>query len=511
MTYNFKILDGSEHMDYLLVLVGVASVVFLFLYAKPKRPSPPLPPGPWGLPILGNLPFLGPELHTYFQSLSLKHGPIFKLWLGAKLTIVVSSSEVAHEILKTNDAVFANRQVPAVAPAITYGGTDIVWTPYGPKWRLLRKLCANRVLCNPMLDSTFELRRLEAMGTIRFLADKARAGSPVNIGEEITRMILNVVTQTLWGSTIKGEEREIVDGAKFYEMVQEINDILSTHNISEFYPLLSRFDIQGLNKRMRALAQRTDHMFDRIIGQRLGMVRESEDFLDVLLKFVDAKDEKENLTMNDVKAVLVDMVLDGTESPINLIIFAMAELLNNVDVMKRAQEELDNVVGKDKIVEESHVPKLPYLLAIVKETLRLHLVAAFLANHSPSQDTVVGGFTIPKDTKVIINAWAIHRDPKFWKNPLEFNPNRFLDKSYGFSGNDLNFIPFGSGRRICVGIAMAERISIYNLAVLLHSFDWKLPQGKRVEIVETFGAVLKLKDPLFVTPVIRLSDPKIYI
>ncbi|CAN8290403.1 unnamed protein product [Cochlearia groenlandica] len=164
------------------------------------------------------------------------------------------------------------------------------------------------------------------------------------------------------------------------------------------------------------------------------------------------------------------MVLDGTEAPTSLIIFAMAEVLNNVDVMNRAQEELDNVVGKDKVVEESHVPKLPYLLAIVKETLRLHLVAAFLANHSPSQDT-----------------------------------------SYGFSGNDLNFIPFGSGRRICVGIAMAERISIYNLAVLLHSFDWKLPQGKRVEIVETFGTVLKLKDPLFVTPVIRLSDPKLYL
>ena len=205
------------------------------------------------------------------------------------------------------------------------------------------------------------------------------------------------------------------------------------------------------------------------------------------------------------------MVLGGTDSSLHVIEFAMAELINKPDIMKRAQQELDEVVGKDKIVEESHIPKLPYILAIMKETLRLHMVAPLLIPHRPSQTTVVGGFTIPKDSKVFINVWAIHRNPNVWENPLEFDPNRFLDKSYDFNGNDFNYIPFGAGRRICVGMAMGERIVLYNIATLLHSFDWKLPRGERMEVEEKFGIALKLKNPLLTTPVLRLSDPNLYL
>lgn len=205
------------------------------------------------------------------------------------------------------------------------------------------------------------------------------------------------------------------------------------------------------------------------------------------------------------------MVLGGTDTSLHVIEFAMAELFNKPDIMKRAQQELDEVVGKDKVVEESHISKLPYILAIMKETLRLHMVAPFLIPHRPSQTTVVSGFTIPKDSKVFINVWAIHRNPNVWENPLEFDPDRFLDKSYDFNGNDFNYLPFGSGRRICVGMAMGERVVLYNIATLLHSFNWKLPQGKRVEVEEKFGIALKLKNPLIATPVLRLSDPNLYL
>lgn len=201
----------------------------------------------------------------------------------------------------------------------------------------------------------------------------------------------------------------------------------------------------------------------------------------------------------------------GTDTSLHIIEFAMAELLHNPDIMKRAQEELDKVVGKDKVVEECHISKLPYILAIMKETLRLHTIIPLLVPRRPSQTTVVGGFTIPKDSKVFINAWAIHRNPNVWENPLEFDPDRFLDKSYDFNGNDFNYFPFGSGRRICAGMAMGERVVLYNLATFLHSFDWKIPQGKRVELEEKFGIVLELKHPLVATPVLRLSDPNLYL
>ena len=204
-------------------------------------------------------------------------------------------------------------------------------------------------------------------------------------------------------------------------------------------------------------------------------------------------------------------MIGSTDTSLHVIEFAMAELLNKPDIMKRAQQELDEVVGKDKIVEESHIPKLPYILAIMKESLRLHPVVPLLIPHRPSETTVVSGFTIPKDSKILINVWAIHRNPDVWENPLEFDPNRFLDQSYDFNGNDFNYIPFGSGRRMCAGIAMGERVVLYNIATLLHSFDWKLPQEERVEVEEKFGITLKLKSPLITTPVLRLADPNLYL
>ncbi|KAJ4871180.1 hypothetical protein Rs2_47193 [Raphanus sativus] len=460
-------------------------------------------------------PFLKPELHTYFQGLAKKHGPIFKLWFGSKLAIVVTSSDVAREILRTNDAVFANHDVPAVALVNSYGGIDIAWSPYGPRLLMLRKLCVNRVLSNARMEKSVDLRRGETRRTVRYLADLARAGSPVDLGEQIFLMILNVVTQMLWGASVQDEDRELV-GAEFSGIVQEMNDLLMEPNISDFFPVLSRFDLQGLAKRMGGLAERMDRLFDRVINQRLGMDKGSsegkgEDFLEVLLKIKDENDEKTNLNMNDVKALLMDMVLGGTDTSVHVIEFAMAELLNNPDIMKRAQQELEEVVGKDKIVEESHIPKLPYILAIMKETLRLHTVAPLLNPHRPSQTTVVSGFTIPKDSKIFINVWAIHRNPDVWENPLEFNPSRFLDQSYDFNGNDFNYIPFGSGRRICVGMAMGERVVLYNIATLLHSFDWKLPQGEILKIEEKCGISLKLKNPLVTTPALRLADPNLYI
>ena len=128
----FTIQNRNDHFDFGLATIVISSVFwYIWVYVKSKRLFPPLPPGPRGLPIVGNLPFLHPELHTYFHSLAQKHGPVFKLWLGAKLTIVITSSEAMRDILRTNDIIFANHDVPVAGSLSTYGGVDIVWSPYG--------------------------------------------------------------------------------------------------------------------------------------------------------------------------------------------------------------------------------------------------------------------------------------------------------------------------------------------------------------------------------------------
>ncbi|XP_015167905.1 geraniol 8-hydroxylase-like [Solanum tuberosum] len=204
------------------------------------------------------------------------------------------------------------------------------------------------------------------------------------------------------------------------------------------------------------------------------------------------------------------MVVGGTGSTANTIEFAISEILRNPDILRKLQQELATVVGKDNIVEESHIQELPYLYAVMKEVLRMHPAAPLLVPHCPSETCTVGGYIVPKGSCVFINVWAIHRDASTWKNPTEFLPERFLQKNWDYGGNDLNYFPFGSGRRICAGIDMAERMFMYSLASLIHSFDWKLPEGETLDLTEKFGISLKKKMPLVAIPTPRLSNSTLY-
>lgn len=204
------------------------------------------------------------------------------------------------------------------------------------------------------------------------------------------------------------------------------------------------------------------------------------------------------------------MVVGGTETSSNTVEFVMAEMMNKPEVMRKAQQELEAVVGKDNIVEESHIHKLPYLHAVMKETLRLHPALPLLVPHCPSDTCTVGGYTIPKGSRVFVNVWAIHRDPSIWENPLNFDPERFSNDKWDYSGNDFSYFPFGSGRRICAGIAMAERMVMFSVATLVLSFDWELPHGAKLDLEEKFGIVLKKKTPLLAIPSPRLTHPSLY-
>lgn len=220
------------------------------------------------------------------------------------------------------------------------------------------------------------------------------------------------------------------------------------------------------------------------------------------------------------------MVVGGSETTSNTVEFAMAEMMNKPEIIKKAQKELDEVVGEDNskgVLEESHIGKLPYLKAVMKEVLRLHPVLPLMVPHCPMESTVVGNYTVPKGSRVFVNVWAIHRDPLIWENPLEFLPERFLNNNYygkvnvgDYSGNDFNYLPFGSGRRMCAGVPMAERMVMFSLASLLYYFEWKLPitAGEfddKIDLSDEFGIVLKKKKPLIAIPTPRFSDRAVYI
>uniref|UniRef100_A0A3Q7HV77 Cytochrome P450 n=1 Tax=Solanum lycopersicum TaxID=4081 RepID=A0A3Q7HV77_SOLLC len=212
-----------------------------------------------------------------------------------------------------------------------------------------------------------------------------------------------------------------------------------------------------------------------------GVGQESKEFLQVLLKLKDESDAKMPLTMIEIKALLMKRY------------GGWAKIMNKPYVLRKLQQELEVVVGKDNIVKESHIQQLPY-----RSLCSCERSLAFTSNSSTLD-------TVPNGSRVFVNVWAIQRDPSIWKNPREFCPERFFDNKWDDNGNDVNYFPFGSGRRICAGIVMAERIFMYSLASLIHSFDWKLPEGETLDLTEKFGIVLKKKVPLVAIP-----TPKIF-
>ncbi|WRX19174.1 Cytochrome P450 - like 10 [Theobroma cacao] len=200
------------------------------------------------------------------------------------------------------------------------------------------------------------------------------------------------------------------------------------------------------------------------------------------------------LMMPDFYNEVADLIVGATDTTSTTVEWAMTVLLRHPNKMSRVLEELEAVVGNQNIVEESHLPRLLYLEAVVKETLRMYPPTPLLLPRKPSMTC------------------TIQRDPEIWEGPLQFEPERFLkDTEKGnYLGNNFHFFPFGSGRRICAGIPMAERMIAHVLAALVHSFEWKLPEGTKLDTQEKFGILLKKMEPLAAIPAARFCNSEQY-
>ncbi|CAH9117416.1 unnamed protein product [Cuscuta europaea] len=513
---------GTDIETFALLIFTALFVFTLWrlYHGTPYKSVNRLPPGPLGFPVVGYLPFLRPNLHHQFTDLAHKYGPIFKLQLGSQLYVVVSSPSLVKEIVRDHDALFANRDPSVAALIATYGGRDIAFAPLGDYWRQVRKLFVREILSSSNIRACHEHRRTEVRKVIRSL--KSKTGQAVDIGELASLTEINVVMSMILGSTLGSDEekREKV-GEEFREVMGKYIATIGGPNISDFFPWLARFDLQGIQTKMGNILKVVGNILEPIIkeGERIVSEKsqisvskdgENKDFLQIILKLKDSE-AGNALDLDAIKAILQDIVIGGTDTTATMVEWVMAVLLDLPEAMKKVQNELEHIVGMNNTVEEFHLPKLTYLDAVVKETLRLYPALPLLVPRSPRETSQVGGYTIPKGTKVFLNTYAIHRDPNLWDNPLQFKPERFLGPSscLDYTGNDFRFIPFGSGRRICAGIPLAEKM-LYILGSLLHSFNWHLPQGEKLDLVDVFGLVTKKKTPLIAIPTIRLCNSQLY-
>jgi len=288
--------------------------------------------------------------------------------------------------------------------------------------------------------------------------------------------------------------------------------LTSGFNLTDLYPSspLVRWLSRGLreaqrcNRAVRDIVAEIIREQSSVDGGREEQDDDDEDgdnnhLLAVLLRLERDGDAQGPLTTHVITTVVLEIFAAGSETSATTLEWALAELTRNPRVMQKAQAELREAFKGQRKLTEADMEKLRYLPLVVKETLRLHIPVPFLLPRECREACRVMGYDVPRGTKVLVNAWAIARDPSYWESPEEFRPERFEGPGGGvdFRGADFEFIPFGAGRRMCAGAALGLANLEVALAGLLYHFDWELPEGgEELEMGEVLGITVKRKSKL---------------
>lgn len=526
----------------LVLLVGgaVALVLLSFLYDSVRRKQSNLPPGPLNWPFIGAMLEMESKIYLATARLARKYGPILYFRLGIQPVVVVSSAEVAEEMLKHKDALIANRSALMSKTVVKYLGFEsgvIIWSDYVPDHIQSRKALMTEFFTIAKLRTYEELRSEEiAFMVEKILSNIERTGKSnelqngqrsVTIG---VREMFSATSLNIMFALVMGKRFDSLSPTnhlrEFPRILQEFERLVTTFNVVDVLPFLAWFDPQGLLRDFKAFEQKHTEFYEKIIADRrrlretvkLGgnMVTDGDvterNFVDVLLNF-----QEEGAQIGDkyVIGTLLGSLVAGIDTVSSTLEWTMLELLRHPELLKRLQAEVDGVVGMDRPVDETDIQlqNMPFLNAVIMEAGRLHPVVAVSFPHTNKVATTLAGYTIPANTAVLLNIRYINRDPRFWKDPLEFNPERFMGPEGGkikANGTHFSLLTFGGGRRGCPGYNLAWVLLLRGIATLVHAFDWSPPPGlssKDLSTEESSGAaLLSPKVKLVLTATRRISS-----
>ncbi|XP_048330192.2 phenylacetaldehyde oxime monooxygenase CYP71AN24-like [Ziziphus jujuba] len=509
-------LQRSKHFaNYFISLLFLLLLLFIslrFTFSLTRSPKTKLkrPPSPPKLPIIGNLHQLGKLPHRSLQALSKKYGPLMHLDLGYTPTLVVSSAGMLKEITKNHDIAFSDRPKSMAADIFFYGCLDVAFTPYSEYWRQARKFFVLELLSLKRALSFGFVKEEETAGLVRKLRDASSRGLAVNLSQMLIATSNNVISRCILGQ--KYEEDETT--TRFGELSKRAMSQFTAFNFRDFFPYLSWMDVvTGLVSSLHATFRELDPFLEKVIEDHKAALSDKDeqssdnkkDIVDILLQLqIDGGLDME-LTNVNLKAILLDLFVAGSDTISATMEWTMAELMRNKSMMKRAQEEVRRVVGKKSSIDVSDINQMNYLKCVIKETLRLHPAAVIIFRET-TESVKLGGYDIAPKTRVIYNVWAVQRDPNFWDRAEEFVPERFENSQVDFRGQDFQLVPFGVGRRGCPGVTFAMFVVEYVIANLLYWFDWKLPDEnnetpKNLDMDETVGLTKHRKNPLVVVPI----------
>ncbi|KAG7585773.1 Cytochrome P450 [Arabidopsis thaliana x Arabidopsis arenosa] len=510
-------------MEIWLLILGSLFLSFLLnlLLFRRRDSSLPLPPDPNFFPFLGSLQWLRQGLdgfNNYVRSVHHRLGPIITLRITSRPAIFVADGSLAHQALVLNGAVFADRPPAApISKIVSSNQHTISSCIYGATWRLLRRNLTSEILHPSRVRSYSHARRW----VLEILFDRFRKNGseePILVLDHLYYAMFALLVLMCFGDKL--DEKQIKE-VKYVQTLQRLG--FTRFNILNLWP---KFTKLILRKRWEEFFQMRRELQDvllplirarrKIVEERKKRSLEEEDnkeyvqsYVDTLLD-VELPDEKRKLNEDEIVSLCSEFLTGGTDTTATALQWIMANLVKNQEIQERLYEEITSVVGGEaKEVEEEDAQKIPYLKAVVMEGLRRHPPGNTVLPHSVTEDTVLGGYKVPKKGTINFLVAEIGRDPKVWEEPMAFKPERFMgeEEPVDITGSKgIKMMPFGAGRRICPGIGLAMLHLEYYVANMVREFQWKEVEGHEVDLTEKLEFTTVMKHPLKALAVPRRSN-----
>ncbi|KAL3339681.1 hypothetical protein AABB24_028338 [Solanum stoloniferum] len=469
--------------------------------------------GPRGFPIIGSLFTLsrGGLAHRTLATAAWSHKAkqLMAFSLGSTPLVVSSDPQIAKEILTSPH--FADRPIKQSAKSLMFSRA-IGFAPNGTYWRLLRRIASSYLFSPSRIAAHETSRQLDCSVMLRNIVNDQIENGKVVLRTHLQFAALNNIMGSVFGKRYDNVDSKLELG-ELQDMVKEGFELLGAFNWSDYLPWLSLFyDPSGIVRRSEALVPRVrkfvldiidEHKRCRASASKIVMT-DNGDFVDVLLSL----DGEEKLDEDDMVAVLWEMIFRGTDTTALLTEWVMAELVLHPEVQNKLRQEVDNVT-MGKVVTDVDVVRMPYLQAVIKETLRVHPPGPLLswARLSTSDVRLSNGMVVPSHTTAMVNMWAITHDSDVWENPLEFKPERFVVSEGGVNvdvrGGDLRLAPFGAGRRVCPGKNLGLVTVMFWVAKLVQHFEFMEDGAHPVDLGEVLKLSCEMKNPLTVAAMQR--------
>ncbi|KAI3670067.1 hypothetical protein L6452_41667 [Arctium lappa] len=459
-------------------------------------------------------------IHKMMDEMGTK---ILCICLGNTHVIVVSDPKIAREFLKEKDEIFSSRPDCMSSYLTSAGYMTTVLVPFNDHWKKMRKVLATEILSSTRHKWLKSKRDEEADNLIRYIYNRCElnftiTGGIMNVRTIAQQYSSNIIRKIIFGSRYFGKGSP--DGGPGEEEIEHVDSLMIILSyvyafcLTNYFPFLRWItDFDGHERIVRnALRDGRKHQ-DRLIDERIqqwkmGIKIKEDDLLDV---FINLKDPI--LTNDQIKAQIhvrlaqfFELVIAALDNTSNVIEWSIAEIMNQPRIFDRAIEELDFVVGKDRLVQESDIPNLNYIKACCKEGFRLHPVAPFNLPHMATIDTTVAGYFIPKGSHVLLSRIGLGRNSEVWDDPLIFNPDRHMigGNEVVLTDNHLRMLSFSTGRRGCAGVLLGSTMTAMLLARMVQGFTWELPPNEpHVDLKENFQDLLKAK------PLLALVKPRL--